>query len=145
MKCPKDGKELTQKIYEADVEIDHCEYCNGIWLDKGELEKIQETFENDYSEFLNKEKNYASSAMEMASQKQEKDLECPSCGELLFKKEYGFSSQIIIDICTGCRGIWLDDGELQQLEIFFERTFKKSAETKRGVWGKIINFLNKEK
>ncbi|MBI4527151.1 MAG: zf-TFIIB domain-containing protein [Deltaproteobacteria bacterium] len=39
-------------------------------------------------------------------------MRCPKCGERL--KERSFQ-KILIDQCTGCRGIWLDAGELEQV------------------------------
>ncbi|WP_292289728.1 zf-TFIIB domain-containing protein [Marivita sp.] len=39
MKCPIDGTELV--IAErSGVEIDYCPQCRGVWLDRGELDKI---------------------------------------------------------------------------------------------------------
>lgn len=41
MQCPIDGAELV--IAErAGVEIDYCPKCRGVWLDRGELDKIIE-------------------------------------------------------------------------------------------------------
>ena len=41
MKCPIDGTEL--KIADRQgVEIDYCPQCRGVWLDRGELDKIIE-------------------------------------------------------------------------------------------------------
>jgi len=39
-------------------------------------------------------------------------MRCPKCGEPL--KERSFH-KIQIDQCTGCNGIWLDAGELEQV------------------------------
>ena len=39
-------------------------------------------------------------------------MRCPKCGEPL--KERSFQ-KIQIDQCTGCNGIWLDAGELEQV------------------------------
>ena len=39
MKCPVDGETLM--IAErSGVEIDYCPKCRGVWLDRGELDKI---------------------------------------------------------------------------------------------------------
>ncbi len=39
MKCPIDGTALV--IAErSGVEIDYCPQCRGVWLDRGELDKI---------------------------------------------------------------------------------------------------------
>jgi Zn-finger nucleic acid-binding protein len=41
MKCPVDGTTLLISNREG-VEIDHCPTCRGVWLDRGELDKIIE-------------------------------------------------------------------------------------------------------
>ena len=47
-------------------------------------------------------------------------MKCPKCGEPL--KERSFQ-KVVIDQCTGCNGIWLDAGELEQV-----------AEKEEGSW-----------
>ncbi len=39
MKCPIDGTELVMTDRQG-VEIDYCPQCRGVWLDRGELDKI---------------------------------------------------------------------------------------------------------
>ncbi|MEM8728782.1 MAG: zf-TFIIB domain-containing protein [Pseudomonadota bacterium] len=39
MKCPIDGTQLVM-TERSGVEIDYCPQCRGIWLDRGELDKI---------------------------------------------------------------------------------------------------------
>ena len=39
MKCPVDGAQLVMTD-RAGVEIDYCPECRGVWLDRGELDKI---------------------------------------------------------------------------------------------------------
>ena len=41
MRCPIDGTELVMSD-RAGVEIDYCPKCRGVWLDRGELDKIIE-------------------------------------------------------------------------------------------------------
>lgn len=41
MKCPIDGVELVMADRQG-VEIDYCPSCRGVWLDRGELDKIIE-------------------------------------------------------------------------------------------------------
>lgn len=47
-------------------------------------------------------------------------MKCPKCGAAL--KERSFQ-KVVIDQCTGCNGIWLDAGELEQV-----------AEKEEGSW-----------
>jgi Zn-finger nucleic acid-binding protein len=39
MNCPVDN-ELLQMTERSGVEVDYCPRCRGIWLDRGELDKI---------------------------------------------------------------------------------------------------------
>ncbi len=39
MKCPKCGGDLHEVLFRG-IKIDRCAACNGVWLDKGELEKL---------------------------------------------------------------------------------------------------------
>jgi uncharacterized protein len=39
MKCPIDGSDLTMTERQG-IEIDYCPQCRGVWLDRGELDKI---------------------------------------------------------------------------------------------------------
>ena len=39
MQCPVDGTQLVM-TERSGVEIDYCPQCRGVWLDRGELDKI---------------------------------------------------------------------------------------------------------
>ncbi|MBO1741623.1 zf-TFIIB domain-containing protein [Leifsonia sp. TF02-11] len=39
MKCPVDGETLLLSD-RSGIEIDYCPSCRGVWLDRGELDKI---------------------------------------------------------------------------------------------------------
>lgn len=41
MQCPVDGERLVM-TERSGVEIDYCPKCRGVWLDRGELDKIIE-------------------------------------------------------------------------------------------------------
>lgn len=41
MNCPVDGSELVITDRQG-IEIDYCPQCRGVWLDRGELDKIIE-------------------------------------------------------------------------------------------------------
>jgi Zn-finger nucleic acid-binding protein len=39
LRCPNDGSRLVE-VERAEVHIDACPECRGVWLDRGELDKI---------------------------------------------------------------------------------------------------------
>lgn len=57
MKCPSCNETLLMSEKNG-VEIDYCPNCRGIWLDRGELDKIMEHSANHYSKKENYEKDY---------------------------------------------------------------------------------------
>ncbi len=57
MKCPVCEVELTMSERQG-IEIDYCPKCRGIWLDRGELDKIIERSVS-YDEDLNKQQSFS--------------------------------------------------------------------------------------
>jgi Zn-finger nucleic acid-binding protein len=49
-------------------------------------------------------------------------MNCPKCQNVMREREKG---DIIIDICSNCRGIFLDAGELEKLVAAEERVFER--------------------
>jgi Zn-finger nucleic acid-binding protein len=49
MKCPVDGTDLRMTDRQG-VEIDYCSQCRGVWLDRGEIDKIIERSMGAYTE-----------------------------------------------------------------------------------------------
>ena len=46
MKCPTDNETL-QLSERHGIEIDYCPTCRGVWLDRGELDKILDAYGSD--------------------------------------------------------------------------------------------------
>jgi hypothetical protein len=47
MKCPLDGTTLTIAERQG-IEIDYCPQCRGVWLDRGELDKLIDRSAQEY-------------------------------------------------------------------------------------------------
>lgn len=125
--CPHDGTALERKTYEGKIEIDACAACGGMWLDEGELEAIQDTRERDYEKALRERHDSIAAGVTQARQLQSATIACVECSKPLDKREYGYGSQVVIDTCADGCGLWLDRGEIEQLEKFFERSQKEAA------------------
>ena len=48
MQCPSDGTVLVMSE-RSGIEIDYCPTCRGVWLDRGELDKIIERGAREYT------------------------------------------------------------------------------------------------
>ncbi len=53
MKCPVDGFDLVMTERQG-VEIDYCPKCRGVWLDRGELDKIIERSSQIESQYISR-------------------------------------------------------------------------------------------
>jgi len=83
------------------VEIDCCTTCNGIWLDRGELAKSsQSTSDIPPGQLTTTATAYP----------------CPRCGSNLSEQPYLTNSNLVIDACNQCKGVYLDKGELEKIE-----------------------------
>jgi Zn-finger nucleic acid-binding protein len=49
MQCPTDGAVLVMSE-RSGIEIDYCPTCRGVWLDRGELDKIIERAAREFGE-----------------------------------------------------------------------------------------------
>lgn len=47
MKCPRDPDVTLLMSSREGIEIDYCPECRGVWLDRGELDKIIERSDRD--------------------------------------------------------------------------------------------------
>lgn len=41
---------------------------------------------------------------------------CPRCDVEMFARQWGMASLVVVDACIDCNGVWLDGGELAQIE-----------------------------
>ena len=91
----------------ADVEIDYCTDCGGIWLDAGELELLLGQPE--------KAKQLLDS-FKIDSKSAERIRKCPICDKKMQKIIVGQSKPaLLIDKCRRDDGLWFDKGELQDI------------------------------
>jgi len=106
MDCPV-CKNAMITLELADVEIDHCPDCGGIWLDAGELELLLGEPEKA-KQLLNSFKVDSSSTETLRR--------CPICDKKMQKIIVGFSKPtLLIDRCRKNHGLWFDKGELNNI------------------------------
>lgn len=114
MFCPKCKKPLVVG-YDSDVEVDFCEKCNGIWvdhIDEKQLLNIKpEVFSIDELRRLRKLYKPLESINKSGY------VPCPICRELMWRRNWGSYSGVIVDKC-GEHGAWYDKGELEKIKEY---------------------------
>ena len=108
MKCVHDQSAMNSKSIDSFV-IEECQSCKGIWFEKGELRKTKDE-RNPNLNWLDFDVFHPSTDQEISETK----LKCPQDQSQLFAVNYG-NTQVEIDVCPKCEGIWLDGGELNKI------------------------------
>ncbi len=113
IKCPKCKEDLKEVPFEG-VKVDTCPSCKGYWFEKDELRKAKDEKEETLSwmdvDLWDSEEKFRIS--------KEGSL-CPDCGLPLYEVNYG-DSNIKVDVCNMCEGIWLDEGEFKKVVKYLQ-------------------------
>jgi Zn-finger nucleic acid-binding protein len=106
MDCPRcKNPMITLEL--AEIEIDHCTDCGGIWLDAGELEMLLGE-PQEAADLL--------ASFKIDSTAAEKPRKCPICRKKMQKILVGQSHvPLLIDKCPKAHGLWFDKGELRDI------------------------------
>ena len=51
------------------------------------------------------------------SEQLQRRIDCPSCGELMHTHPYLGPGNFVIDLCTACKNVWLDKGEITAIAL----------------------------
>jgi len=113
MKCPVCQTTLSPSFY-AGQTIDICKQCGGVWFDSEELSPVVKTVaeQNDIPPLSVKETLNRTAPEPLCA---EQDKLCPRCNIPTSLFNYSYDSNIFLNRCPSCRGIWADRGELRQL------------------------------
>lgn len=112
-RCPICQSDLKKKSYKG-VGVDECPHTHGVFFDRGELTRAKDAIDPDLS-FLDFDLFDTPVEGQMASKKQ-----CPKDDEQMVTVRYG-NSQIKVDLCPTCNGVWLDTDELEKILSYLER------------------------
>ena len=122
IKCVDCG-ELTQETVHERVTGDACPHGHGVWFSPNELLDVvrsdtqsqgrSTTYQEDRALFL---------VMDRDIESGDPVRDCPMCRKPLNSVRYALDSDVIIDACP-VHGVWLDAGELEQLEAWKAEQF----------------------
>ena len=106
MDCPV-CKNAMITLELAEVEIDYCTDCGGIWLDAGELEILLGN-SGQAKVLLN--------SFKIDAHCRETRRKCPICMKKMQKIIVGTSKPFLtLDKCPKAEGLWFDKGELKDI------------------------------
>src|SRR5437773_287103 len=104
-KCPADG--ATLDLYTlSHIKFEGCPKCHGMWLDKDELRKLKNKVNDGQLHWLNREVDNIEKTSAIMSSRP-----CPKCSSSKLRSVIFGHSNVVIDWCPTCHGIWLDRSE----------------------------------
>lgn len=111
MKCPICNIYLGNSVL-ANVEVDYCPRCYGLWFEEGELEAAKDEKDRNLR-WLDIDLWKDPARFIIAPQKKM----CPKDRMPLYEVGYG-DSNIKVDLCSLCHGVWLDRGEFKNIVVY---------------------------
>ena len=113
--CPTCATLLEESQYRT-LFVDVCPTCHGMWLDRGELGGLVGYLEGD--EPHEQPGGTPHRQVVVAPlQVHEPALYCPRCNAGMDKFNYAYDSNIILDWCPACQGVWVGRGELHKIVL----------------------------
>ena len=113
-RCPVCKIQCEPIKYEG-VPIYNCGSCGGHWLSQPRLDVIVNRREYQMPEAV--QKKVLAIAKESNTTR---TLICQTCGKEMVKKPFKHWSDIELDYCLKCDGIWFDRCELEKCQIYWE-------------------------
>ena len=114
MPCPRCKSSLIIG-YDRDVEVDHCEKCEGIWVDLIDEKQLLAIKPDVFS--IDELRRLRKLYKPLEHTGRSGYVPCPVCNQLMQRKNWGSYSGVIVDQC-GKHGVWYDKGELEKVKEY---------------------------
>jgi len=105
--CPRTAAPLT-RMRIGGVDVDVCEDCGGLWLDRLELARFQDPASLMGDALVAHLRQLTTALVDHSLR-----LRCPRHpGVVMMRRPYSATVPVEVDECPDCGGIWLDAAEL---------------------------------
>lgn len=117
LRCPGCGSPMTEReMGRYTTLIDVCYACQGLWVDRGELEELAPRPMYVTSDLVSLRKEVNAWRQRSARASAIVYRRCPICQEVMSRRNFGRVSGIIIDECH--HGSFLEASELPRIQAF---------------------------
>ena len=100
--------------------VDVCTKCSGIWFDSGELQVFLKELVDKGKVVAKKTRLFQPKDVATEDQSMKKKRLCPKCNLVMKTFNYAYDSNVFVDKCPECNGIWTDKGEAKQLASYLK-------------------------
>lgn len=107
--CGVCGSPLSNALLDREHTVKYCERCRGALIPR-------ERFARVVSRRRSAASGPSAAAVPIDPRELERTIICAACGERMDVHPYYGPGNVVIDTCSACDVIWLDFGELEQIE-----------------------------
>lgn len=113
MNCPTCKIPISPVSY-AGQTIDRCKKCHGTWFESGEMGPVLTELANQ-SSIPEKDTKKACTHDAPVAPPTDPEKVCPHCDVQMSVMNYAYNSNIFLDRCATCKGVWVDEKNLEPL------------------------------
>ena len=117
--CPVCKKELKGISCEGQ-EIDLCLKCGGVWFDNGELLNVVKSLISKNEVTSQTIQEAYGSKIISRDEFDQIQRKCPRCNIHMKIVNYCYDSNIFLDQCESCQGVWCDKGEIKAVAKYIK-------------------------
>lgn len=107
MNCSSCSHKLRRIKAKSEI-LDICPRCKGIWFDSGELVNFVRELAKSEKVLPEKTRLFERRKVLTSDASMENNKSCPRCNIVMQTFNYCYDSNVFLDKCPGCGGIWTD-------------------------------------
>ena len=120
MNCPTCTAPLRPIRYEG-VSIHTCDGCGGEFVGPDEIAHIVGVREARFGPELAAALASRTPAFGVPESEAARSVACPGCRGRMRPVNYSADTGVCVDRCGSCRGLWLENAELEKIQLLLER------------------------
>ena len=105
MECPKCHGEMLTKHFGAQIALQRCSQCHGIWCNSADLGALEDI---PMIDILDDGDHHVGALYNRIV-----DINCPNCATPMTNNRVPDQPHITVETCSTCTGVFLDAGELR--------------------------------
>ena len=115
MHCPSCGAPFVPAQYEG-LMLERCVACSATWFAAGSIKACADAMVKAGG-LPDAPPDFGYQPVD-AAVSQKSAYQCPTCARPMEKLNYGGRSNVLVDHCAACGGIWADDAKVRDIAVY---------------------------
>jgi len=122
MNCPSCSHKLRRIKTKSEV-LEICPHCKGIWFDSGELVNFVRDLSKRENILPEKPRLFKRREVHISDTNVKNNKSCPRCNLVMQTFNYCYDSNVFLEKCTDCHGIWADSKDVLKIARYIKQDF----------------------